>query len=233
VCCDERNGKVIVAIEGLDAAGKSTQVQLLKEYLDMGMGLIADFKFPNYPSVTGRAIKSHLNRGWKASVTESPRVPFGYPLDAMVFQSVQTIDKYAMIDYLKQFEDQPKRCLILDRYTASSIVYGTMDGLPETWLWSIHAGLPKPDLHIYLDISVEESQKRRPSGRDRYESDLVFLDKVRRTYLNLFMAKKLSQQGKENWEVVDAHPPVNKVSATICELVNAYKRKNNWIDDAD
>ena len=72
---------------------------------------------------------------------------------------------------------------------ATGLVYGGLDGLDVQWIEKTNASLPQPDVWIYLDIPIEESFKRRPERRDRYESDRAYLEKVREGYLKLFEEK--------------------------------------------
>ena len=53
-----------------------------------------------------------------------------------------------------------------------------------SWCKQSDAGLPKPDLVIFLDLDPLEAQKRGEYGAERYEK-LAFQSKVRDNYLNL------------------------------------------------
>jgi dTMP kinase len=72
--------------------------------------------------------------------------------------------------------------LVCDRYVASSIAYGEAQGLEASWLTELQRFLPKPTLTILLDIAPETAVRRKAVGRDRYESDLALLARVRESY---------------------------------------------------
>ena len=168
---------MIVCCEGADGAGKATQTQLLAEKLGG-----TRFAFPNYDSPTGRAILGHLKRDWQTRHNDGCTV--SYTIDALVFQCLQTVNRLELLDEIKAAHK--KGPVIFDRYSASGLVYGGLDGLDVQWIEKINASLPQPDVWIYLDIPIEESFKRRPERRDRYESDRGFLEKVRERYLKLW-----------------------------------------------
>jgi thymidylate kinase len=67
--------------------------------------------------------------------------------------------------------------------------------------------LPVPDVCLFLDISVEESWKRRPERRDRYEKQREMLHQVRWSYLELFR--------KHDWVVIDAMGSPDEVQTRI------------------
>lgn len=111
-----------------------------------------------------------------------PRIKSAWSHDkALVIQSVMLVDRFEHVAKLTPYVDRDA-LLILDRYYLSGLVYGQADGLDRDWLQTIHALLPRPDAFFLLDISVEESVRRRPERRDYYEKNLPKLRKVRELY---------------------------------------------------
>lgn len=186
---------LIVALEGPDAAGKKTQSELLAKRLRADI-----YSFPDYNTASGQLVKDHLYNKWTCVLNANER-PIGEELDtaiekekqldAMVFQGMQTISRLerreAILDSLQ------RRSVVLDRYWVSGLVYGALDGLSEPWLRGINEkSMPQPDVWVLLDIPLEEivrrSVERSPEKRDRYESNIEFLGRVKQQYLDVFKA---------------------------------------------
>jgi thymidylate kinase len=94
---------------------------------------------------------------------------------------------------------------------ASSVAYGDAQGLDPHWLTSVQAYLPQPAITILLDIAPEVAAARKSRNRDKFESDLPMLGRVRASYLR--------QAGDLLWLVVDAARPVEAVAADVVSAV--------------
>jgi dTMP kinase len=186
---------MLVVIEGLDGAGKSTQVRLMREYLE-GVCLRLDYiHFPRYDApVYGGLIGKFLRGG------------FG-PIDGVHPQLVALLfaeDRHGAAPAIKEALASGGTVL-LDRYVYSNIAYqcakmknqDAAEDLRE-WILNTEFGtfdLPRPDLNIFLDVPigfVEESLSRSRSGSDRgylhgasdiHEADIEFQKRVRAMYL--------------------------------------------------
>ena len=75
--------------------------------------------------------------------------------------------------------------LVADRYSGSGIAYGLAHGLEQAWLEGLERGLLEPDFTFMVDIPVDASFARKPEERDRYESRIGLLRRVREVYLRL------------------------------------------------
>lgn len=203
----------IIAIEGGDAVGKYTQTNLLyaevlKKYREDECKL---FRFPNYESITGKAILALLKEEWD---TTDPTVR------ALVLQSLQTTNRYEMAWDLIGYRWSKLRHAILDRYWASGVVYGEADGLDFDYLVELHRCLPAADLWILIDLPAEMSSVRRPERRDEYERRDGFMHKVRDNYLKLFRARSAMFAGE--WHIVDGTKSEADIHNDIMKLVNKY-----------
>lgn len=70
--------------------------------------------------------------------------------------------------------------LVVDRYAYSGVAYSAAKGLPGLdvpWCRGPDAGLPAPDLVVFLDISRDDAAARAGYGKERYEV-AEFQDKV-------------------------------------------------------
>lgn len=215
-----------VAIEGLDAAGKDAQSKLLADRLG-GTRL----SFPNYDTPTGRLIREHLERGWCCArecleVDCEQQLHEDSGLDPLVFQCLQTANR---LESLPAIEGALARGpVVFDRYWASAAVYGALDGLDRDWLMRTQADpMPPVDVWILLDVPVEESFRRRPQRRDRYELDRNYLERVRLEYRRLFGVDDLEPIGADwmlarpGWWVVDGTGTVEEVHERVWRVVRS------------
>ena len=111
-------------------------------------------------------------------------------------------------------EDQASKdnhVLVMNRYYHSNLVYGMANGLNESWLESLDEGLPKSDMVILLDVTQDESFRRKSTGRDKFESDDSFIRKVSRMYKTVAKRK--------HWKIIDAKMDRKKVHEQILSIV--------------
>lgn len=180
-----------VVFEGGEACGKATQSRMLGERLGAPV-----FSFPNYKTETGKAILGLLKGEWVPALgagtaqfgdNEAHVVLVPSPYEMLVRQTLMSANRYEVACEIG--DAMLEGPAVFDRYFLSSVVYGTVEGLSENWLWDVHAHLPQPRVHILLDASVEESFVRRPERRDLNERDSEKLKKVRAEYLRVFQEK--------------------------------------------
>jgi dTMP kinase len=189
---------LLVAFEGLDQSGKQTQAELLRDRLTDRQRDVRLFSFPDYETAVGAEI-GHALAGERS-----------YAPDAM--QLLYVANRY---EWKQRMLDARASGTILlcDRYLASSVAYGEGQGLDAAWLAEIQRYLPQPDLTILLDMSPDESARRKSAGRDTYERDLGLLARVRDSYL---------RQAASGWVRIDAERPREVVAA---EVFAAVERK--------
>lgn len=212
---------MIIAIEGGDACGKATQSKILAERLHA-----ARFAFPDYETPAGKLILGNLKSEW--SVHNDHDVDCGGPtfsysdeskrINALVLQSLMLTNR--MEKGAELLAAQRAGSVVLDRYDASAMVYGALDGLDPAWLRETNAQLPvRPALYILLDAPVDEGFKRRPERRDRYEKDRPFLERVREEYLRLFAEEQTRAASGSmmfaRWRTVDAIGTIDEVAERV------------------
>lgn len=185
----------LIAIEGIDGAGKNTLTTALVKELD-GRGVsVARMGFPRYgKSAAADAVTLALS---------------GQAGDAA--DSVYGMALLFALDRLSQREELLRlasRCevLILDRYVASNAAYsaarlgeqeqaGDGTGVVE-WIRALEYDryeLPKPDLQLHLgtsvDTAVQRAQQRESLDtsrtRDKYERDVDLQHRTDQAYRNL------------------------------------------------
>jgi thymidylate kinase len=206
---------MIVALEGIDASGKETQAHLLQRWaLDCLSFTTAEVQdFPDYKKVSGVVIKSILEAGYEKALRGL------HPMDqAAALQCLFTMNRFEHFDKLGDYSKSLRDLLILDRYYASGVVYGSADGLSLEWLLDIHAPLPTAEAWILVDITVDESVRRRPDRRDMYEKDLEKLNDVRYRYLHLFQ-ETMPTREPQRWHVIDGTGTQMEVHKRIVDIV--------------
>ena len=185
---------MLVVLEGLDGAGKSTQVKKLRTYLESLFGNLEYIHFPRYDApVYGDLISRFLRGDFGSNETVHPQ------LVALLFAE----DRHGAAPQMKETLDNDGNVL-LDRYVYSNIAYQCAklsdpeeaDRLRE-WIFNTEYGdfsLPVPDLNIFLDVPigfVESKLKSQRGGEDRdyleggqdiHEADIEFQKRVRDIY---------------------------------------------------
>lgn len=155
----------VIAFEGLDNSGKSTQCQLLKNNLEndgYSVSLISGNDSTIYP-----VIRKLFQRGEFSPFT-----------NALLF-AADIFDRWYVLDGSSDV-------IIFDRYLYSLVTYGLMNGLGKKWIANITQPLQQADIIFFLDISLEEYLERI-QGNEIYISPypLSKLAIVRENYYTL------------------------------------------------
>ena len=158
----------LISFEGIDASGKETQAKMLYKYLKEKGYNVAFESFPRYDKSIGNLIGKTL----RGEVT----------LTSEALHMLYEVDRIDFMGYLEELEKHGCDFLILDRYTYSNIAFGVANGLSYNWLKMIQEYIRKPDIVFLLDITVEESVRRRKDRQDLFEKDLELLHKARMAY---------------------------------------------------
>jgi dTMP kinase len=204
---------MLIALEGLDAAGKFTQSKLLAERLNRNGHEAVVYSFPRYDTPVGATIKRLLTR--ELGVVESKSVkaldylkPPGVmwrtddTAEALVIQCLMTADKAEVAGDIRAHL-RAGRYVVCDRWTPSAQAFGASDGIDRTWLRRVQEPLPEADLYLLLTVSEEETLRRRPVLRDRYEKDRAKQKTVRAEYETLWREHETDAR----WRVIDGEGP--------------------------
>ena len=165
-----------ICLEGIDGAGKSTQVKLITQWLD-DMGYDVELLVEPTSSPVGILIRKMLQNPKATDSDFQKTLGLLFAADRMILK-----DKIEKTD--------EKRILISDRCFYSSMAYQNH----LEWIKEINRFAKKPDMVILLDID-EKTAVSRCQGTDKFENE-TFLKKVRHNYLK--MAKK------EGFIIIDA-----------------------------
>ena len=181
-----------IVFEGIDGAGKSTQIQMLKEWLENN-GFRVETVVEPTDSEVGKLIRKILQRPDATTGTLQKTLGLLFAADRMLIMDELSEDS---------------KIFISDRSFISSLAYQE----PADWIEVLNKYAKKPDLLILLDLDVKKSVART-SGKDTFENE-EFLTKVKANYLEI--SKNFQ------CEIIDANNGVNKVSSDIKKAVAPY-----------
>lgn len=193
---DDLAGKLIV-LEGTDGVGRSTQIRLLKEWLEQQGHAVLD---------TGLTRSGLVGKGIK-------RAKEGHTLGRI------TLSLFYATDFADRLENEIVPALragfvvLTDRYIYSLMARSMVRGLDPVWVRNIHRFAPKPDAIFYLRIGVDELIPRAvftrgfdywESGMDLYSTEDMY-DSFRKYQTALL--QQFDQLADEfNFDVIDARP---------------------------
>ncbi|ADG77707.1 dTMP kinase OS=Tsukamurella paurometabola (strain ATCC 8368 / DSM / CCUG 35730 / CIP 100753/ JCM 10117 / KCTC 9821 / NBRC 16120 / NCIMB 702349 / NCTC 13040)OX=521096 GN=Tpau_1075 PE=3 SV=1 [Tsukamurella paurometabola] len=188
----------LVAVEGLDGAGKNTLTRAVTQRLtDRGL-TVAALAFPRY----GRSIHADLAaealHGGHGDATASV---YGMGL-------LFALDRRGAADEIRGLL-AGHDVVLLDRYAASSAAYSAArlgedaHGAVATWVRELEFerfGVPVPDLQVYLDVPVAVAAARAKGreahdatrARDVYEKDAGLQARTGAVYAGLAAAQWVS-----------------------------------------
>lgn len=187
-------GKLIV-VEGLDRAGKSTQVARLVEHL--GARYV---KFPDRTTAIGQMINAYLTNQ-SDSNDQAIHLLFSANRWEMLASIVMTLEQGTNV--------------VCDRYAFSGIAYSCAKGLNFAWCVGPDVGLPLPDVTLFLDLDEATAAQRAAYGEERYEK-LAFQRLVRSAFGQV---ERMVLAAGGRWVCIDARGTPDDVWALVCNAV--------------
>jgi dTMP kinase len=187
---------MLIVLEGLDGAGKSTQVKMLDRFF-AGQGKSVEYlHFPRFNApVFGEMIAKYLRGDYGGLQQVHPQ------LVALLYAE----DRRDAAPMIRTWLDSG-RIVILDRYVCSNIAFQCARTASETeadeleqWILDLEFGtfgIPEPDANLFLDVPmsfVKSKLEADRKGSDRdylngkqdiHESSMDFQSKVRQVYLD-------------------------------------------------
>ena len=186
---------MFIVLEGLDGAGKSTQIKQLRELLT-SRGIESEYvHFPRFDSPVFGELIARFLRGELGSVES---------VDPYIVALLFAGDRADMAPQIRAWQAEGK-VVIVDRYVYSNIGYQCAKLATEEqrarlkqWILDTEYGyynIPRPDLSLFLDVPfafTAKSLTEQRSGDDRaylngekdiHESSLDLQQMVRNVYL--------------------------------------------------
>ena len=197
----EQRGRFIV-FEGIDGAGKTTQISLLEAKFRAEGRRVMVTAEPTV-SVTGGLLRDALGGISKRTAGEMAAM---FVLDR-IFHNVNPVSGIEKM--LAEGYD-----VICDRYYYSSLAYqGSMTDFE--WVKNMNIGCPQirqPDLCIFLDLDPELCMQR--IGADRTTTEIFekkeTLARVRERYMQIFGSLE------DRVAVIDTAPDIETVGRAVC-----------------
>jgi dTMP kinase len=207
---------VLIAIEGVDGAGKRTLAQGLRAALEAAGRSVATLAFPRYGQSVAADVAAEALHGQHGDLASSV-----YAM-AMLF----ALDRAGGADQIRDLR-RDHDVVILDRYVASNAAYSAArlrqqaDGEVVGWVHDIEyrrLHLPVPDWQVLLGISAELADQRArhrarhdaSRARDAYERDTELQQRTGAVYAGLAAA---GWGGR--WLVVDAEVEPGRLAADL------------------
>lgn len=198
---------LFITFEGADGCGKTTQLNLLKDYLTTKGYAVILTREPGGKGLGEKIREILLNYDGKvADRCES----FLFLADRA--QNIETIVKPAI---------ESGKIVLCDRHTDSSVAYqGYGRGLDIEqikMLNNLATGGKQPDLTLVFDVDIETSMQRVGNEKDRMESSgKEFFNRVRNGYL------EMAKQEPERLKIVDSTKSIDKVHKRVIEIILPY-----------
>lgn len=147
---------LLIVIDGTDGSGKSTQIQLLKEWLECeayGV-LVSEWK-------TSELIASVIDEAKERNLLNATTFSLMYASD-FAFRTENHVIPALQSGFI----------VLMDRYTYTAYARDVVRGVHPDWVRKLYDYAPEPDLVFYLNIPVEVLLKRiiGTKGFDYYES---------------------------------------------------------------
>ncbi len=213
----------LIAVEGLDGSGKSTQIYLLRRFLELG-GYKVYFTEWNSSVI----VKSATKKGKKKNL-----------LTPTTFSLIHCTD------FADRYERQIKPLLnagfivLCDRYIYTAFARDAVRGCDRSWLRKTYGFAAKPDIALFFNTPLEVALGRILSGRpqlkyheagmdmgfspDPYESFSIFQGRIHEEYMRMV--------DEFGFQVMDATKPIEPLQEDVRAIVkkkidlDAYKLK--------
>jgi dTMP kinase len=188
----------IISFEGIEGVGKSTQINLLKEFLVKNNFTVEVLREPGSTSA-GESIRNILLNK-----------------DSDISNKTELLLMFAARSELINKKIQTSSCdyLLLDRFFDASIAYqGYGRNLPIAFIEDLikFTDCPIPKLSILIDISVKEGFARKINDtKDRIESSSMdFFNNVRNGYL------EIAKKNKNRFLVINGSLSITEIHESI------------------
>ena len=201
----------LIVVEGTDGSGKSTQLYLLKRWLEIGGYRLHFTEWNSSPLV-----KSATRRGKQRRL-----------LTPVTFSLLHAADFADRCERQILPLLQGNYLVLADRYIYTAFARDTARGCSPRWLRNLYRFAPVPDLTFYFRAPLDVAVDRILSGRPKlkyYEAGMdLGLSYDRAESFRVFQGMILNQYDKmaetDNFVVLDGTMPVNQLQKQMREIV--------------
>jgi dTMP kinase len=194
---------LLIAIEGIDGAGKTTQANLLAQELGKNGYSVLSLHEPTNGK-WGQKIKDLANNGRHRTSPEDETELFYQDR----WEDVKNNIKPALDE---------KKVIVMDRYYFSNVAYQSERGLDPQLIEKKNAAIaPVPDITIILDLEPEVSLKRiihKRNGTPNHFEKKEKLEIIRQAFLKF--------RDRPNVYIIDGddNRPIGDVSSSVWKIV--------------
>lgn len=192
---------LFISIDGVDGCGKSTQIELLTDWLkQMGQPVVA-VRDPG---------STKLGESLREILLQRVEIPLSMTAEMLMYMASRS----QLVDEVVIPAIAAGQHVISDRFLLANVVYqGCAGGLDPEEIWEVGEIATRartPDLTIVLDIDPEISYQRMQGGLDRMEKrGIDYMRKVRAGFLS--QGKRLGN----NLIVIDASETIQEIHRRI------------------
>lgn len=192
---------MLVIFEGLDNCGKTTLVQMIKDYyLELGID-----------SEISKEFETNIGRELKNMAKEGTLDPI---LKAYLFAT----DRYIRMKNITQ-EDLKNKIMLFDRYVPSALAYRMAEGVDKNWVTNINSVFPKADIGFFIDITPNESVNRNINTKFNIKMAPEHLGKVRNAYLSIL--------DENNLIYINGMQSIENIFSEVVEKIEEFRKKND------
>ena len=203
----------LIAVEGTDGVGRSTQVQLLREWLEVrGYGVI--------------------ETGWTRLALMQPTIELA--------KASNTLNKLTFVLlYATDFADRLEKeiipalkagfIILADRYIYTAMARAGIRGVDRTWIRNLYGFAIAPHLVFYLKIDEKTLIRRvlQARGMDYWESgmDMKLGDDIYesfRAYQKALLKEYASMSEEFNFRILDARRKVEVIQDELRRQIGAF-----------
>lgn len=198
-----------ITLDGVDGGGKSTQVQLLTEWLTARGHSVRTYRDPG---------STRLGEALREVLLHRQEIPLAATSEMLLYMA----SRAQLVSEVLRPALEECDYVITDRYLLANVVYqGVAGGLDPEAIWQVGrvaTGGLAPDLTIVLDLPIEVASQRITRTRDRLESrGEAYFQKVRVGFL-----QQHSQAGGSSI-VIDATQAIESIHQEIAAAVQALE----------
>jgi dTMP kinase len=199
---------MFIVFDGVDGAGKSTQLRLFVEWLRRFEIDVVTCCDPGTTSLGSRL---------RAMLLDNHSIPIDMRSEALMFMTARA---QLVSEFIRPAIDHGKT-VVCDRYVFSTVVYqGHAGELDPDDLWRLNAfatGGLMADLTFIFDLDAKAAQQRLGKSLDRMESrDLSYFEKVRQGFIYE------SARWPRGVEVIDASTSIEQVHSEVRAIAEKY-----------
>lgn len=204
----------LVVVEGIDGSGKSTQLHLLKRWLEVG-GYKTYFTEWN----SSPLVKSATRRGKKRHLLT--------PVTFSLIHAADFADRYErqILPLLRS-----GHLVLADRYIYTAFARDGARGCPVEWLRNLYQYAVIPDVTFYFRAPLEVAIRRILSGRPRlkyYEAGMdlgLSLDPIESftKFQGLTLARYDQMVQTDNFVLMDGTLPVHQLQQKMRDVVGGH-----------